>query len=185
MNISRCFLVALLSFGANARSQTGDVTTDPVAHLKSFYDMTGVTKIYRLVADINNDGLNEVLLSPLEPETDNEADLGWLFYIGKPGGEYLLAGEKTDAGIRPNSLISFNKSLYLIGSIPEVGQHGLLTLVSGTGGQAECQLSAFLIEGDAFKEVPIGEPVSAEDNYDQLKQRFPQPPAPAAEELAP
>lgn len=177
-------IIALLAGAAIAHAQTGAVTFDPAAHLRSIYDMTGVSKIYKLEVDVNGDGRNEVFLSPLEAD-DDEQNLGWYLYIARPTGDYILAGAKTDTGIRPESLAIFNKTQYLVGQIAEIGQRGLLRLQCGRGGQAKCQLLAIVIEGDAFKEVPIGQSVSAEENYDQLSQRFPQTPTPAVQELTP
>jgi hypothetical protein len=79
----------------------------------------------------------------------------------------------------------FEKNRYWIGNIPEIGRLGLLHLVCGRGGQAKCQLHALVIEGDDFKDIPIGEPVDAETGYAQLAQRFTNPPTPAVQELNP
>ena len=101
------------------------------------------------------------------------------------GGQYILAGEKTDTGINQNSGVGFKKDQYWVGLIPELNRYGLLYLSCGRGGQAKCQLKAIVIEGDAFKEIAIGQPVSAETNAEQLAQRFTNPPTPAVQELAP
>lgn len=48
-----------------------------------------------------------------------------------------------------------------------------------------CVGPAIVIDGDAWKEIPIGEPVNAEKEYDKLAERFTVPPTPAVQELAP
>lgn len=184
MRTLRQIFIALVVGAAAAHGQTGAVTVDPAAHLRSVYDMVGVTKIYKLEADVDNDGRKEVFLSPLEPDDDDQ-NLGWYLYIARPTGDYILAGAKTDTGIRPESLVVFDKAHYMIGQIAEIGQTGLLHLQCGQGGHAKCQLRAIVIEGDAFKEVPIGDSLSAEENYDRLAQRFPQVPTPSVQELNP
>lgn len=147
--------------------------------------MEGVTKIYKLEVDINNDGLKEVFLSNGKSDPPDVDELAWALYIAKPGGQYVLAGEKTDTGVRQNAGVGFKKDQYWIGLIPELNGYGLLYLSCGRGGQAKCQLKAIVIEGDAFKGIAIGQPVSAETNAEQLAQRFTNPPTPAVQELTP
>jgi hypothetical protein len=53
------------------------------------------------------------------------------------------------------------------------------------GGQAKCQLVAIVIEGDGWKKVPIGKPVSAESKYGELLQHFTNPPTPNIQEFTP
>ena len=174
-------LVELIT--GNLHAQTN--TTNPLQHFKNESDLEGVTKIYTLEVDINNDGLKEVFLSTGKHDPPEVDEFGWDVYIAKPGGQYVLAGEKTDTGINQNSGIGFKKDQYWIGLIPELNRFGLLYLSCGRGGQAKCQLHAIVIEGDAFKEIAIGQPVSAETNFEQLAQRFTIPPTPAVQELAP
>ena len=162
----------LIVFGKAVLGQAA--ITDPVADFRATYDMTGVTKICKLQVDLNDDGKSDVLLAPIEPDMDSQYP-GWFVYLAQADGSYVLAGEKTDAGVDRTSLPSFNIKKYKIGHIAEIGKYGLLTLICGTGGQAKCQLHAIIIEGDGFKDIPIGQPVSAEENYDQLAQRFPTP----------
>lgn len=147
--------------------------------------MDGVTKIYKLEADINNDGLKEIFLSTGKSDPPDLHEFAWQLYIAKPGGQYVIAPLKTETGTNPTVIPGFRKDQYKIGLIPEVNRYGLLHLSRGRGGQALCQLKAIIIEGDAWKEIPIGKSVSAEANYDQLAQRFTNPPAPAVQELAP
>ncbi len=180
----RFILALMLIATVSAVADQLVTTTDPLAHLRGVYDFTGVTKIYKLEVDINNDGLKEIFLAPVEPD-EQGSDQGWYLYIAKPNGQYVLAGEAKDTGVVPHSLPSFGKAHYWAGSIPEIGRYGLLTLKCGTGGQAKCQLHAIVIEGDGFKDIPIGQPVSAETNYDQLALRFATPLTPAVQELAP
>lgn len=165
-------------------AQWGETTSNPVNHLKGFYEMSNVTKILKLEVDINNDGISEIFLSPVQQD-DTGDEASWLVYIGKPNGSYLLAGQRTATGIEPNSGVGFSSDQYKIGFIPEINGHGLLYLSCGRGGQAKCQLKAIVIDGDAWKEIPIGEPVNAEENYDQLAERFTDPPTPAVQELNP
>lgn len=42
-----------------------------------------------------------------------------------------------------------------------------------------------MIEANGWKQIAIGQPVSAETNYEQLAERFATPPTPAVQELAP
>lgn len=100
-------------------------------------------------------------------------------------GGPATAYEKTVEGIDPNSLATFSVKKYKLGQIDEIGKFGLLTLQCGTGGQAKCQLHAIVIEGGGWKDIPIGDPVSAETGFDQLALRFPIPLTPAVEELTP
>ncbi len=176
--------ISLLAPILSAFAQWGETTNNAVNHLKAFYEMSNVTKILRLEVDINNDGVNDILLSPVQSD-DTEDEASWLVYIGKPNGVYLLAGRVTDTGVEPNQGVGFRKDQYKIALIPEIGRYGLLHLGCGRGGQAKCQLKGIVIDGDGFKEIPIGQPVNAETNYDQLAQRFPQTPTPPVQELYP
>ncbi len=176
--------VVLLASMLTACAQWGETTNNPVNHLKGFYDMADVTKILKLEVDINNDGISEVFLSPLQSDDTNDEER-WLVYIGKPNGMDLLAGQRTDTGVEPNIGVGFRRDQYKIGMIAEINGHGLLHLSCGRGGQAKCQLKAIVIDGDAWKEIPIGEPVNAEENYKQLAKRFTTPPTPAVQELNP
>ncbi len=180
-------LVMLSCLGAltTARLHAQTTTTNPLQHFKSDVDLDGVTKIYKLEVDINNDGLKEVFLSTGKSDPPDVDEFAWTLYVAKPGGQYVLAGEKTDTGVRENAGVGFKKDQYWVGLIPELNRYGLLYLSCGRGGQAKCQLKAIVIEGDAFKEIAIGQPVSAETNAEQLAQRFANPPTPAVLELAP
>jgi hypothetical protein len=159
--------------------------TNPLDHFKSEWDLEGVTKIYKLEVDINNDGFKEIFLSTGKSEPQDVDELGWQIYIAKPSGQYLLAGEKTNTGINQNTGVGFKKDQYWIGLIPELNIYGLLYLTCGRGGQAKCQLKAITIEDDSFKNIAIGQPLDAELNYDQLAQRFVIPPNPLVQELSP
>jgi len=160
--------------------------TDPVQDFKNQWDLTGVTKIYKLTADINHDGINDVFLSTGQSDPPDDKDYSWQLYIGQTGGTYIAAsGQVTDSGVNPSVIPSFNKTQYWIGLIPELNRYGLLHLDSGTGGQALCQLKAIVIEGDGWAELLIGDPVNAEQNYSTLAQRFSATPTPAVVELTP
>lgn len=160
------------------------VTTAPLEHLRATYELLGVEKILKLEVDINNDGLKEVLLAPLEPDEDGD-EIGWYLYLAKANGQYVLAGESTKTGIIQGSLPSFRRDRYWAGNIPEIGRHGLLVLKCGSGGQAKCQLHAIIIDGGAWKDVLIGDPVDAETGYGEMSKRFPAVPAPPIQELKP
>jgi hypothetical protein len=180
----RSALISLLALTTTSlHAQTS--TTNPLQHFKNEWDLGGVTKIYKLEVDINNDGLKEVFLSTGKSDPPGTNELAWVLYVAKPGGQYVLAGEKTDTGVRQNAGVGFKKDQYWIGLIPEVNRYGLLYLSCGRGGQAKCQLMAIVIEGDAFEEIAIGQPVSAETNAEQLAQRFSDPPTPIVQEVAP
>lgn len=146
--------------------------------------MSNIIKILRLETDINNDGFNEIFLSPIQSD-NNQDEENWLVYIGVSNGMFRLAGMHTNEGNVPNRGISFKKNQYKIGLIPEINKHGLLYLSSGRGGQALCQLHAIVIEGEGWKNVAIGQLVTVETHYEELAQRFPNPPVPAVQELAP
>lgn len=186
--IAPVFFAAL----ANCQAQTliGSTAADPVAHFRSVYEMSIVKKIYRLEADLNNDGKKEILVGHIDEDPDThqqteESDVGWWVYVAKENGQYTLAGKKMGEGIISDASAGFSKNQYWIGMIPELNRYGILHLSCGRGGQAKCQLKAIMIEGDAFKEIAIGQPVSAETHYEQLAQRFPNPPVPALQELTP
>jgi len=173
---------AICAFVFDARAET---TTDPIQNFKAGWDLEGVTKIFKLEADVNNDGLIDILLSTGKSDPPNGDEFGWELYIAKVGGVYVIAPLKTETGFDPHSLLSFKKTRYKFGFIPEINGHGLLHLSCGRGGQAMCQLKAIVIDGDAWKEIPIGEPVNAEQNFDQLAERFTTPPTPAIQEISP
>lgn len=121
---------------STAQIITGALTDSPLAHCRSFYDMSIVNKLYLLKLDLNNDGIKEILISTVDEDSATQleeisGDLGWLLYIGKPAGNYKLAGEKTSSGINDNSGVIFNKNQYWVGLIPELNRHGLLHLVCG------------------------------------------------------
>lgn len=174
--------LTLLLSGVAAATETTD---NPEQYFRYHWDLEGATKIFKLAADINNDGLTDVFLATDKSDPPEESQTGWEFYIAKTGGQYVVAGQKTDTGINENTGVSFDKTQYKIGWIPEINGYGLLHLTCGRGGQAKCQLKAIVIDGDAWKEIPIGEPVNAEQNYDQLAERFTTPPTPAVQELNP
>lgn len=182
MNI---LLTILASIGALTFDLRAETATDPVQNFKTEWDLEGVTKIFKLEADINNDGLNEIFLSTGKSDPPGADELGWQLYVAKAGGGYVIAPLKTETGFDPSSLSGFSRDQYKIGFIPEINGYGLLDLSCGRGGQAKCQLKAIVIDGDAWKEIPIGEPVSAEQNYDRLAERFTTPPTPPVQELNP
>lgn len=159
--------------------------TDPVADFRAGYDMSGVQKILKLQVDLNNDGRPDVLLAPVEPEIGAQYPAWYVYLAQADGTTYQVIGEKNDSGIDYTSLPSFNAKKYKIGQITELGKYGLLTLISGTGGNAECQLHAIVIEDGGWKDIAIGEPVNAEKEYATLAERFPDPLSPAIEELTP
>lgn len=103
----------------------------------------------------------------------------------KPSEQYVLAGKKIDTGVRDNAGVGFKRDQYWVGLIPELNRYGLMYLSCGRGGQAKCQLMAIVLEGDAFKEIALGPPVSAETSYEQLAERFTYPAIPSIVELAP
>ena len=156
----------------------GEVVQDPVAHFKATWDLEGVAKILKLEADLNGDGVKEVLLSNGKVET-GEVELGWQLYVGRAGGGYVVAPQKTDSGEDPSGLPGFRRDQYKVGMIDELQSPGLLFLSCGNGGQAKCQLMAVVVVGEAWKQVAIGAPVSAEDHYTELAKRFTTPPVPA------
>jgi len=57
-----------------------ETTNDPLQYFKNRWDLEGVTKIYKLEADINNDGLNDVFLAINKSDPPEEAEIGWEFY---------------------------------------------------------------------------------------------------------
>ena len=175
---------------SSAQALSGTSVADPVAHFRSVYEMSIVKKIYRLEVDLDNDGKKEILIGHKDEDPDthqltDEGEIGWWVYIAKPNGQYTLVGQKTDDGLVTDGAAGFSKNQYWVGLIPELNRYGLLHLSCGRGGQAKCQLKAIVLEGDAFKEIAIGQPVSAETNAEQLAQRFTNPPTPAVQELAP
>lgn len=177
-------LIAVISCSAlvAGKVHAQSSVVNPLHHFKSEWDLEGVAKIFQLEADLNNDGKKEIFLSTGKSDPPNEDETGWSIYIAKEDGKFILANEKTDTGIRSNAGVSFKKSQYWIGLIPELNRYGLLYLSSGRGAQAKCQLMAIVIEGDAFKKIPVGQPVSVEANYEQLAQRFSNPPSPVVQE---
>ncbi len=166
-------------------SALAEIVADPMQHFRSQWDLAGVTKLYKLEVDINNDGLKEIFISNGKSDPPDVDDFGWQLYIAKPGGRYEIAGEKTDSGINPATIPNFKKDQYRVGLIPELNRHGLLHLECGRGGQAKCQLKAIVIEADGWKHIAIGQPVSAETNYEELSKRFATPPTPAVQEFTP
>lgn len=172
-----------------AQNLHGTSTNDPVAYFRSVYEMSIVEKLLKLEVDLNNDGRVDVLLGHIDIDPDTgktpNDEIGWWVFIARESGGYLLAGQKVDDGTVVDSVPSFTKTRYKVGFIPEINRHGLLHLSCGRGGQAKCQLKAIVIDGDAWKEIPIGEPVNAEQNYDQLAARFTTPPTPAIQEINP
>lgn len=181
-NILSILIAAIAAFATPVLAET---TTDPVQNFKNEWDMEGVAKIYKVEADINNDGLSDIFLSTGKSDPPEPDEMGWQLYIAKPGGNYVIAPQKTETGVNPSSIPSFKKNQYKIGFIAEINGYGLLHLSCGRGGQAKCQLKAIVIDGDSWKEIPIGEPVNAEQNYEQMAERFATPPTPAVQELNP
>lgn len=175
-------LSALLSVAA----ALGQTVTNPQQDFRNTWDMTGVTAIYTLQADLAHNGLTDVLISTgTVGDAASADDFGWQLYIAQPGGGYVIAGQKTATGINQNMCVNFKKDQYFIGYIPEVGTYGLLYLACGRGGQALCQLHAITIDANSFTDTPIGQPANAETNYDTLAKRFHSPPTPAVQTSSP
>lgn len=183
--IMRKYILSIVLVSALQNSIAAEKTMDPIQNFKSQWEMAGVVKIYKLEADINNDGMAEVFLSTGKSDPPDEEDFGWQLYIAISESEYAVAPQKTETGENPNSIPGFAKERYRTGFIPEINKHGLLHLVRGRGGQAMCQLIAIVIDGEAWKEIPIGEPVSVEEHYEELAARFETPPTPAIQEIDP
>ena len=57
--------------------------TNPLQHFKSEADLEGVTKIYKLEVDINNDGLKEVFLSTGKSDPPDVDEFAWDLYLAK------------------------------------------------------------------------------------------------------
>jgi len=120
-------------------------------------------------ADINGDGWSDLLVTTGSNRSDEDArDFEWQIYSGNADGSYTRA-RNSDNG---QSLISMRLERCWIGQLPELKKHGLLHLVSGNGGQAKCQFKAVILAGGSFTEVPIGEPVSAEENFEIYNKRI-------------
>lgn len=185
MNYTKFLMLVAYPVLTTSKIHAQSSIENPLQHFKSECDLDGVPRIYQLDVDVNNDGKKEIFLSTGKSDPPSEDETEWAMYIAKEDGKFILAGEKTNTGVRSNAGVVFKKNQYWIGLISELNRYGLLYLSSGRGGQAKCQLKAIVIEGDTFKEIPIGEPVSAEANYEQLAQRFPSPPTPAISELIP
>lgn len=180
-------LVAAVAL-AKAAAQTQVVTADPVAYFRATYDFQSGDRIYKLELDLNNDGRKDILLSKTvhaEDGFDDVNDVPWEIFLLHADGHYASAGQKTDTGANYGVVASFRKDRYKIGFIPEINKYGLLHLECDRGRQAKCQLKAIVITGETWKEIPIGMPVDAEKNYQQLAERFANPPSPPVQELNP
>lgn len=167
----------------------GTNTNDPVGYFRSVYEISIVQKLLKLEIDLNNDGRMDLLLGHIDNDPNSgvtpDDEIGWWVFIAQASGSYVLAGQKVEDGTVVDSVPTFKKNQYKIGFIPEINGHGLLHLSCGRGGQAKCQLNAIVIDGNAWKEIPIGEPVNAELNYEQLAGRFTTPPTPVVMEINP
>ena len=120
-------------------------------------------------ADINADGSNDLLVTTQSNQSDEDIrDFEWQIYSGHGNGRYTRARNMKTG----QSLISMRLERCWIGYLPELKKHGLLHLVSGNGGQAKCQLIAVILSGPSFEEVPIDEPVSAEDHFETYNRRI-------------
>jgi hypothetical protein len=75
----RTFILSLFAILGLLPSAIAETTSDPVQNFKNEWDLQGVTKIYKLEADINNDGLNEVI---------GIDETGVLYVWKKDGTEY-------------------------------------------------------------------------------------------------
>lgn len=144
--------------------------------LKEFVSTMGLKDdegVMWVVADINGDGNEDLLItsqSQNEAENGDERDYNWAVYSGAADGRLTKATTLLD-GIKQGSQ-TIRMDRYWVGYIPEIKNHGLLHLVSGMGGHAMCQLHALILTGETFTDVPIGEPVSAEDNFKIYDQRI-------------
>jgi len=173
---------------SKAAAQNQVVTRDPVAYYRSAYDFKSGDKMFKLEADLNQDGRQDILLSNTVHAEDGYEDANyvpWEIFLLREDGNYASVGEKTDSGVNYGVLAAFPKNRYWIRQIPEINRYGLLYLSCGRGGHAKCGLQAIVIEGESFKKIPIGEPVDAETGYDQLAPRVPIPPTPVIQEFNP
>lgn len=169
-----------------AAAQNQVVTANPLSYYSSVVGFRSGDKIFRLDVDINNDGRQDILLSKTvhaEDGFDDKNDVPWEIFLLRADGNYATIGKKTETGVNYGAVAGFPKNRYWIGHIPEINRYGVLYLICGRGEHAKCQLQAVVIEGEAFKEMPVGEPVDAETGYEQLLQRFATPPTPAIQEL--
>jgi len=175
-------------WSAKAEAQNQIITSDPLGYYRSTVGFQAGDRIFKLDIDLNNDGRIDVLLSKTvhaEDGFDDKNNVPWEIFLLRADGKYASAGEKTDTGVNYGVVAGFPKNRYWVGQIPEINRYGVLYLICGRGEHAKCQLQAVVIEGEAFKEIPVGEPVDAETGYEQLLQRIPVPPTPAIQELNP
>jgi len=137
MKTMKVILTLCLPFGLVVTSfcqdMHGEATKDPVAHFRSSYAMNTVQKMFKLEADINNDGHADVFIGTTDVDADTgqvdeEDEIGWFLYIARQSGDYILAGQRVENGSIVDAAPSFKKDQYKIGFIPEINGYGLLHL---------------------------------------------------------
>ena len=114
-----------------------------------------------MITDIDGDGINDLLVtSKGNREEEDTLNYAWAVYKGNSDGTFTQL--KTANG---ESTLSLWIGRCWVGVIPEIGRYGILHLVCGTGGHAKCQYKAVLVQDNKLTEVPIGQPVNAEENF--------------------
>jgi hypothetical protein len=137
-------LALLLIF---AGAFTAAAASDPEEHyLSNFSPLRGDKTIasndtlLRLELDLDGDGQYEVLLSMARDEDGDKGNV-WSVYANTTSG-YLAAGTMT-----------FNPKSFYLGPIDDLGDYGLVTFRSGTGGEG--MLVSYLFNGTAVRQVEI------------------------------
>lgn len=183
-----------LLFGAlaMAKASVSAQISNPASDFVSSWDHDSSDVLYKLDADINNDGHSDVFLTLTRNRNESDAKVyNWQLYIGNANG-YAQAGENRNGVVDTTTPASFRIDKYAVGYIPELQTNGLLTLCLSIPSRDDTKeqkawLKAIVIEGGGFKELPVGQHVNVSDSaaYNQLLQRFPTPLTPAIQESAP
>ena len=173
--MKKIILLSGLMAGLWGQAAWGDVT-DPVADMQSFRGLTTGDVLYKIVLDVNGDGLNDVLLCYKDDYDDsignNEAP-EWDIYLATGPNTYthlmgLDLGQGTSQGpAAPNLCLS----QMFVGQITQLNKPGLVTIQTDypTTLAAVTYIYAYTVESGHLKQTLLAQYVPGTDNavYDQ------------------
>jgi hypothetical protein len=135
--------------------------------------------LYWFMADVNADGIMDLIATDTECSIDNAimSDYYWNIYLGKSNKTYSVINgvNMTYDDWKPVKEFSVGMQLdrYWVGKIPELNnQYGVLCLILTRGRDSKCFYHAIVIENEQFKVVKVGEEMDQDENYDRVMARI-------------
>lgn len=164
---SVAYSIVILTLASVLCLKAEDVS-DPIPWFATHYGHKDDDKIIFIRVDLDHDGHLDYLVA-YESDIDRKVDdCAWTVFLAR-NGHYIVAGEKLGPKVRHPGIMDFGMDHYFIGFIPELKKYGVLTAVISKAG--ESQLIAYILEGDIFEEVDVGEQKD-ENELPSVKARF-------------